>query len=120
MTMYNVVLTEEQFTELKGFIETEWEGIAAELQTSIVAALRAAQPIQRKIWKPFTTLKDGGTYQDRAGREFTVGDLGKHVTYPFYDKDTEDSCILMCWTAKGKYDLLSGESSLDLILELQE
>lgn len=78
------------------------------------------QQMQEKVWKPFTALKDGRTYQDRAGREFTVRYLNIHVTYPFHSKDTMDNNITMCWTAKGEYDLLRGECGYDLILELQE
>jgi hypothetical protein len=110
MKKYKVELTEEQRDYLKGKCSPEWfGGEPDETKEAIYDLLEAAEPTQEKVWLPFTTLKDGGTYQTRDGKEFTVEDRRLRVSYPFY---ITDNPLNLCWTAKGEYDLLTGEHPL--------
>lgn len=118
MKTYNVVLTEEQREALLQIAKVEWdygEGTATE-HVAIFGALYQAQPIQEKVWLPFTELKDGGTYMTRLGVEHAVylRPLGKDLTYP-YGSHKDNTC----WTLYGNYDSTGGYSSHGLTLELQ-
>lgn len=118
MKKYKVELTSSQIIYLADLLN---KGMAAkpELSEVITDILASAEPIQEKVWLPFTTLKDGGTYLTRDGREVIVV---KHptvdvelLTYPYRDKDNLD----ICWTKTGRYYWGDSDSPNDLILELQ-
>jgi len=123
MKKFNIALTEEQIEAILAVIVVEgsWGyGIpTAPEHRTIYEALQQAEPIQEKVWLPFATLKDGGTYLTRNGRKVIVV---KHPTvdvellhYPYRDNDN----LHICWTKAGRHYWEDDDSPNDLILELQ-
>jgi hypothetical protein len=120
MKRFKVELTEEQYNCLCMFLGYEWSNTSDKTELEVKDAVFGAERIQEKVWLPFTTLKDGGTYLTKGGKEYTVA-LG---TVPYADKVTYPykavGHLYACWAAQGTYDIEEElDDSMDLVLELQ-
>lgn len=118
MKTYNVVLTLSELEHIKEQLVAARANIYTfpAIEEGILEAFDKAQPIQEKVWLPFTELKDGGTYLTRGGVKHKVflRPLGTTLTYPYGSYTTDD-----VWTLYGNYDSMGCYHQDDLILELQ-
>lgn len=118
MKKYKIELTSPQIIYLANLLDKD-KITNPELSEVITDILASAEPIQQKVWLPFTTLKDGGTYLTRDGREIIVirhpMEYWESLKYPWRYK----SNVTACWTKAGRYYGEDTDSPFDLILELQ-